>query len=570
MKNHAEHSKGNECPGASIPARSICLTSMVCFATVLLSGLLVPVYADEVALQMMRTVFFSEAHRVLTLMPQCGPDLGITVPYSLYPAAALADLIFGGLPPIAIRFVGVITAFVWSFLLIALVFLLFATDRNRMYLISGSLSILGLGVLPWTLVLARPEQWLLLLLTTVLTLTIFNSRRELTRHWIVDFFILFFFCLISSLIFFSHPKSLFFLPFLLVSAYQLFRERGIVYFLAVLAYLLIAGYQTFEFARISTSCADAPILQGYLKSQTTDIFGLLRTPIETSAELFFNLLSASGKIAGHLVYQRDYQSAWILPLSPPEVDGLLGNLNFAISYLVQTLIWLGVAFPMFSLAMAFRERRVDQRTAVTQGLWLGFVGHLAVYKAWNFYGGSFAVGIAILLIHLSARYGCALRYANFVRHYTSVGLLIVFVTSGTILLGWQTPAAFDSTKMDDVAITQQPLSVQGFGFEARRRVIREFAEICGLRGDGSRRLVVDDLTYFAFSDLREPLHLVYFYEGGFGADVKGRAVIGMLERLGSEGIIAQCTFMPSALAHATLRRDGLCCVKLPLETPVGK
>jgi hypothetical protein len=99
----------------------------------------------------------------------------------------------------------------------------------------------------------------------------------------------------------------------------------------------------------------------------------------------------------------------------------------------------------------------------------------------------------------------------------------------------------------------------------QRDIIRQFSKQCGLSGDGARRLVVDDLTYFAFDELREPLHLVYFYELAYGVDIKGEATIRMLEELGVPGIVAQCAYMPSLLLPRAHKDGNLCCVKFPLE-----
>ncbi len=132
------------------------------FFAVISAGILVPVYADEVAVRIMRSTFFSEQGRILTLMPQCGSDLGLAVPWSWFPAAIATSLLVSNLPLFGIRVAGLATAVLWIASLAIVVRILVHNRGQQLPWLSAMLTILGVGVLPLTLVLARSEQWLLL------------------------------------------------------------------------------------------------------------------------------------------------------------------------------------------------------------------------------------------------------------------------------------------------------------------------------------------------------------------------------------------------------------------------
>lgn len=530
------------------------------------AGMLVPVYADEVAVRIMRSTFFSEQGRILTLMPQCSTDLGLAVPWSWFPAAIGASLFISNLSPFGMRLAGLATAVLWLASLAILVRTLVPNRKYQLRWLSVMLAILGVGVLPLTLVLARSEQWLLLLLTAF-TLFPFVAQwisRIQVRLGLAGLFVLF--CLLVSFAFYAHPKALFFLPLLGVSAYFSFYARSRFTFFAAAAFLLWTAFQTVEITRLLVACPDGPVFAAYLASQTTKLGLLLEAPVATLTELLGNASAAPDRIIKHLGFQLAYQSAWLPPAQSSELSKPALWANVAISSVFHLVIWAAVLFPLVPAWLSIKRRDFGLLFFLSQGLWVGFVGHLAIYKAWNFYGGALVLGLAVLLILLSAVQVRWAERGGIFWHWLRAGLAFVFFGSATVLATEIVPEMYRAIGSEQVGLKGQPLSIPVFGFPDQRRKIREFAAGCSMSGDGARRLVVDDLTYFAFDNLREPLHLVYFYEGGFGMDVKGVAVIRMLERLGVEGIVAQCTFMPSMLME-WVRRDGnLCCVKFPLPT----
>lgn len=535
------------------------------FLVVISVGVLVPIYADEVAVRIMRSTFFSEQGHILTLMPQCGSDLGLAIPWSWIPAAIGASLLVSNLPPFGIRVTGLATAVLWIASLAMVVRILIQNRMHQRRWLSAMLAILGVGVLPLTLVLARSEQWLLLFLT-VFTLFPFVAQRITRIQLRVGLAgLLILFCIIVSFTFYAHPKALFFLPLLGVSAYCCFYLRSRLTFLVAVAFLLWTAFQTVETTRLLVACPDAPVFAAYMASQTTKLSMLLQTPVVTLRELLANLATAPDLISKHLLFQPAYQSAWLLPAPTADIGQLARVVNSAISSELQLVIWGGVLLPPVAFGISIKRRDFGQLFLVLAALWVGVAAHLAIYKVWNFYGGALVLGLSVLLLVLSAVQAQWTDRPCLPCRWIYVGVCLIFLASAFVLSVQVIPGLFRAIGSEQIGLENQPLSVKAFGFFEQRERIRKFADECSLNGDGARRLVVDDLTYFAFDNLREPLHLVYFYEGAFGADVKGEPTIRMLERLGVEGIVAQCTFMPAMLMKHALKEGNLCCVKFPLE-----
>ena len=271
-------------------------------------------------------------------------------------------------------------------------------------------------------------------------------------------------------------------------------------------------------------------------------------------------------VIDHSVFQAAYQSYW-LP-SVPVGDGLGGLVrlvNPLIAGCLLLVIALGLALPPMAFVFARIRGSLGDLHFLTGILWFSLVAHLAIYRTWNFYGGILVIGILIMLIALS------LGSIPWSKHWRKAGtgvlvsLCTVFLLSALVLVTSVMPRLMNGGEAHDFGVPGQPLSVPTFTYPAQRERIRSFASSCGLEGDGAKRLVVDDLTYFAFDGLREPMHLVYISESGMGPDIKGSDLIAFLNKMASPGVIAQCTFLPPAVRQYAMEDGNLCCVKLEVK-----
>ena len=533
-------------------------TVVLLFVALIVSGLLVPIYADEVSTKMTQATVFLNDGRMLTAIPQCLPELTMRIPASWYPAAAIYQLIFRDLNPLVIRVSGVIFALL--FVLVAALGLRRVVPGNLPYwpLLAGFVAVLGLGVLPFTLVLSRSEQWFLLLLTYFVFFPLLNQKAGVFfsgLHALV-------FVTCTSLLFYTHPKAAFFSPVVIVSGWIAFRGRSWLQVLTV-AFAIVCLAQSVLAAKELFNCENAPIIAAAFSKQTSSLSALVVQPVGLMLELGGNLLTFPKKVIDHSVFQVAYQSFW-LPSVPvgDALDGLGRLVNPLIAGCLLLVIALGLTLPPVAFVFARIRGSLGDLHFLTGILWFSLVAHLAIYRTWNFYGGILVIGILILLIALS------LGGIPWSKHWrkAGTGVLIslcgVFLLSALVLVTSVIPRLMNGEEARDFGVPGQPLSVPTFTYPAQREKIRRFASSCGLEGDSARRLVVDDLTYFAFDGLREPMHLVYISESGMGPDIKGGDLIAFLNRMASPGVIAQCTFLPPAVRQYALEDGNLCCANL--------
>ena len=483
------------------------------------------------------------------------------MPFAWYPAALVQAAIYSGLTPLGIRLAGIAVAFASVGVLWYLAPAIFPALNTRLRCVAAVAAILSFGVLPWTLVLARPEQWIIVLIAVFLAFPALAARAVSHQRSWNSWSMLALFMLLTSLISYSHTKALFFVPFVVVSAYCAFRRQPWLLALAV-TFSIVSAWQSFQFASAVSRCDDAPHLTELLRQQTLNPAALLTSPGEFIGDAVANVMSAPGKIVERARFKSRYQSDWLPPVPAAASHPLVRRSNIAITWALHVIYGLAVLLPPIVMVL-WRRTEPDHRArnVLFGALWLGFLAHIAIYREWNFYGGALVFVIAgLLLIH------CAALLQSVPAARRSAATLLAGVCAASLLstpvLAYQmVPRLFDLTQAADEVLSRQPLSVNAFAFGKTKQRIRGLAAACGVDGDGGRRLVVDSLTYFAFDDLRQPLHAGFIWPGGPGADIAGRTG-SFLAEIGSAGYVAQCQFLPPELGNLTFRDGNLCCVNL--------
>lgn len=532
------------------------------------AGLLVPVYGDEAAAIFMRGQFIANGWRFNSLLPQCGPGYLHSLPALLIPGALVYDVLYSAATPLGIRIIGVSTALLWVGMSVATISALIQSNATRRLTLASFAAIMGLGVLPLTLVMMRSEQILLVLLTLFLGLPLFVRRylRAYQGGWLLA--CAFAFCIAASIFFYTHPKALFFFPLVIVSGLLSFGPRSRFLAAGVGIFVLLCVWQGLQFASALTACTDAPILSALLASNTISFSGLKSAPGVFLAGLIENIQVAPVGILQHLTFADRYQSAWLAPAPDVQAWWMTSWINDGIYYAILIVFWAAVLVPPVLVLFRLVRRLFGGAFWCLLTLWVGFIGHVALYRTWNFYAGALVIPLAgLLLVRCLAvvQDGRATRWPvrwGPIPTILLAPLFLLFLGSSTVLLFVALPPTARAVQAADLGLPEQALSIPTFGYAAQKTRIRAFADRCHLQGDGARRLVVDNLTFFAFDRLREPLQSDYLYDQGFGVDLKGNALPALLKRLGSKGVIAQCTLFSESLKGRVLREGNLCCVDL--------
>lgn len=544
---------------------TLCLVVILLFLASLLLGVFVPVYTDEVATKMVLARFFAEGAKVVTLFPQCGASFIVDTPFSFYPAAIVYSFLYAGLWPLGIRIAGIAMAFVWLALTYWWVVRAIPARQYRIYMLATIAAILGFGVLPFLMVLARSEQWLITLIGFYCLLPVFSKRILRPASILPDLGLLFVFVLATSLFFYIHPKAIFFFPLVIISAYYTFGVKRKLLLGLSISFILICSVQSVLLAKATSRCDSAPKLSAMLSSQTID-FSLIKThPEKFIATAIKNTVKAPVKIVNHILFSDSYQSGWLPATNKNDLGFMVSLANGSAKTIFLVCIFCALILPFRFLWNARSISGRDERFFIIMALWVGLVGHLAIYNAWNFYSGALVLPLVIWMLVLMGADFFQLVMKKIWAKRALVIILLFSLASFCTLFFSVVPSLILTNYADQSFLIGQPLSVATFNFPSQRLRVRALANQCGIQGDGASRLIVDDLTYFAFDQLRQPLHMVYLYEGGFGADISGNKIKPFLAKMANEGIIAQCTYLPEMYKASAIRDGNYCCVKLDID-----
>lgn len=239
--------------------RTLSVLFFVSFISVLFVAFHVPIYSDEIGWKMITSRFFLDSGSAFSLYPHCIKNWPNT-PKMFFVPRLLESALFANISdPAKLR--------LWGMLLFGGLLCLFGMVAKKnispnkptpdIYL--HFISLLTIGVLPFGLVLARPEPFLFLTLLLIVFLPFLSNQSSLSEY-------LFTFCLlVSGLFFFSaHPKSLFFTTSLLVSL-LFFNCRPPFKLMGVL-FIIWGSITSFKFYKSLTTCTDNPGFQSLISS----------------------------------------------------------------------------------------------------------------------------------------------------------------------------------------------------------------------------------------------------------------------------------------------------------------
>jgi hypothetical protein len=522
---------------------------------------MIPLYSDEILFKMMQAAAFVNDGNLVNLLPQCDAGIALPLPLSWYPAALIYQLLYQGLSPLMIRASGVFIALFFVGFSAICLRLIAKNQGSSQYVATLFLAGIGVGLIPTTLVLSRPEQWLLLCLSYFILCPLLYLKSKPSHRFFLPKFLLY--CICTSLIFYAHPKSLFFIPVVLTSGLIIFRGNRI-YQVAALGLSVFCALQTFLFSKEAMICSKAPIAASFIASQTLNIAEFIHQP-KVLFNLFYIYLSAfPEKAIQYSIFRNEYFVNWLPSLPEGEVlNGLPIFINGVIYYFIYALFFAGLVMPIISLLAAIFARRVGLFHLMIAAVWVSVIGHLILYVNYNFYAVSLVIGILIILALLSAidiPWPKCRRIPGYLVYFLVFSLFILsaFVNITTLVPRLVEPL----NSWQGLQVYGQPSSVQTFHYSDQRERVRKLARSCGITGDGTKHLVVDNLTYFAFDNLHEPMHLANISEKGSGQDIKQDDFLSFLDGMRSPGIVGRCWLFPDSVRRAANEDDGICCLGL--------
>ena len=565
---------------------------LVSFAITIFSAFKLPVYVDEVQWKLTVSRYFLDGGKLIYLFPACDKGWLLSTPITWYPGRILDALLYGDASsPDKLRsygwsiFMGLI--FLWAWILYRL------SDISKFNCLLFISSFFSLGMLPYLMVLNRPEQSLLLWTSLALGVSLVFSRSKLPtismRLLITGLFILFGFLIASA-----HPKGIYFFPLL----FFVFRncEKSIFLGLVFISTLIISAYETISLWKIRTSCEESPWLTKLI-SQFTVQPELIFTNPAAFFDAGFNNLKRWHDYLDPIAFHADYQSQWFLgtPLVNqfPNFFWLIG---YGVPYLLIAILFLLPFFNRvnYSFNFLYSLLKVNKQKLIYFSLPVFIAFILIVINRWQWsvvvlaymitpmYSGKwifsrlrnlsfsiskiqFGILIAIFLI-------CFMQsLKNFYEASLLWPLLILFFIYGS-------PRLNLSVKRALIIYFLPIMLLLGIGYAITRVVItwdlpvmqfnskrvhhldsekvKLFAKNqCGI-SDGSYPLVLDDKTYSIYWDRPFPLHISYV----FGWWSTGTNPANTALKTQAEGLIITCESVSPEISRGFLKQDGLCCL----------
>lgn len=551
--------------GFAILLRFLSVLAVVLFLIVLSMTFFVPLYMDEILTKIVDARFFAEHGTLVTLTPQCGSSWVNPLPVSFYPGSIFVTLLYGRLGLVGLKVSGILLALAW-FTGTGWVACRTATRKTeKVHRFAMVAALLGCGVFPCVLVLARRESIMLLCLLAYCVLPSASRRWATARFGPHAVAIAFIFT--TSLFFFSHPKALFYLPFVLVSALATAPWRRTRSAVAIVPCVIVIAAQCVRFVAATVRCDGAPELTKMWAALTLDPGLLARDPAAFFATGLTNLVETPERAWTGLMFRAN-TTGWVpLPRSTRLPLDLL-TLNSVTSAFFAAFL-LGI--PVLLLLAARRHRTGTSRSNLALGasLALSVAANAFMLNDYAFYNSQLMLPAMALVVALV---GWTRRGSIVPRPLAPIGLVVLLTIGGAnfvAFLCYHGPVLVENATKPGAEVPGQALAIPIFGFGAEKAKIRALASRCGFNGDGSTHLVIDEMTYYAFHDLAQPINLMSISDAVnySGQALPGEKVVSLLRRMQSPGVIGRCNLFPTALHPRALSGGSYCCVgKAALET----
>ena len=510
----------------------------------LLSGLLVPVYTDEVAWRFQLSRYFQDAGIDYATGETCGANTAARPALFMLPVRMFSSTLTAIFDdPMWVRLAGVGFAILALFGVRAIVRRAAPGRSAPIEMIAWSL--LGLGVLPYLLVWSRPEQPVLLALLGAMLLALQpREHRDREARWPAILIVMLFAIALSY-----HLKALFYLPAFIVAlgltgvGAREWRTRGI----AVAAMLVLAAVAS-SYWSARFSCPDDPLIAAKIRGENASTLitsGDWQTLWNAVPQLMRNALPE--------LYIRSalpapgYMSSWLPGAGLP-----FGRL--ATWHTAGWAAWMvGIAIGVTALVLAITETaRRWPPLVLSLTLVICATGGATLQLNKNSYESAIYLPVITLAVVLALAAAPDRRWLSGL----GWGLAAISVASQLVLIGHYAPRLWEAEKQGGY-LGGQAYSLNAWHYP-RADIVAAGAK-CGI-APGAERVLIDDMTYFTFSHGRAPMHRL-----GVLSDWNGSLSDPMawMRDRGSPGAVLACDYMPLEMRSRAIATGKICCVRAP-------
>ena len=516
-----------------------------------------PIYTDEIWWKVFRSrLFLDDGYASLHGLHLCTSHASHPEPWFFLPFRLLDAWIYQDMSnPMKLRTWGIAQFLVLLVLTIWAVARILRCEGSQLaWVVLGTAGFFGLGVLPFAMVMNRPEQMTVLCLLG-LVLFVVSERRSRVASALA--------CVLGIGVLAYNIRGMYFVPWVALAVWRSFRSRRAQ--IAILTGLVAVSLVSYRFYSAHASCPELPAYDEFLASYRVTPSDLIRSPLASLGQIAENLAGATAWFS-HPEFKSRYMSDW-LPARSAEAMRWDRSLNRAIRAVYGVFFIPGLILCLLPL-LARRSSKI--RTDARYQLGLTLAACLAVsagfvnYK--NDYEMAQALPLSLLALTLvvsgwtgpAGLAGARPWLKGWIAGCVALGA--VASLSSMIHLRETFGPIAESTWRTPGAVPDQPFSTSTVRTPESSQLVRTAAARCGILPSRELdRLVVDDWTISEFWMGTRPQYVFFLTTAGF-REFDPTDFFETYRRSGAPGLITQCHFLPPQAQRRAIQTDGLCCL----------
>jgi len=518
-----------------------------------------PVYTDEIVWKLLQGRYFYDGGRAGVAFATCGVR-SVALPWLLTPFRMFDSLIYENISgPAMVRAIGIAQAGAAGLLI------WYGLHRALHRVCSGRLllclvlAVLTLGIMPFLLILNRPEQVMLIGMVLFAIPPLLMPASPPRAIW-ADMGLGALLALFCGYFFSAHPRAVFALPLVLVCIHHIFTRRWVAVLVGVLV-SIFCGVALLDWAG-RTKCAD-PLI-AYALALDSSLDAILQGEF-TRFLLYFTwrFLRDPAKFLYFSVLRMDQISTENM-IPPGTTVWALAASVLAEAVLAGLMLAGGVAFWLLA-RRAWRRWRVTTAEVALACVW-AFYGWAVLARATKASYEAALIEPVMAIAALGSLWVARRRLvrlfgARGVRRAGALGFAVligVSVFSQTVLIGTYLPAARGAWAVGGYPVGQK-FSVSTADYAVLRQKILATARRCGIEPvNTTRHPVLDELTVFAMQPVYLPIIATYIDEQGWGKGI--RDYRAFLAGVGSDGMVVGCQWVPEQLRGDAIQDGAFCCL----------
>lgn len=519
------------------------ITSLVTLLTISLF----PLFSDEIQIRMWLSRLPYGFPTRVTGVARCFTAFSQIIPTSFYPAAAVNWLLHGLIEsPTYLRFTGILILFFWISLLAVYSCLRMNHPnslkiKNILFSSTVILSLLFIGMNPIFISINRSEQ---LYYPAFVFLLIICFNADQIKYLKYRILILILVLFLISIIFYGHPKSLFFLPFFFTAIFQVSKSNKLFksIFISssiILIYLSIDSFFSWSGA---FKCPEIPEYQKFLSSFSFNPLSIFYDPLQFFETSYLSIRRFNEYLE-HFEFKKDY--VW---------NFLPSTKNFNSSYIfINLFIKFFLVIIYFYTLINILIRLIKIKSTRNYNLLLfSLLLSVSVWAVFNLtkniYDASFFFTITCIVLIFFIIQNDLFSFKN------SLSRIVIFLIFIITLLS---QILFISNNLLPFikGFTGPGIRIGLYEFQDIHNSIRRASDACDISPTNGKFIVIDDLTYGYFRKSYGPVSFTYNRVGTTKTPLQD-----LFRTVESDGMILDCNNMPERFRKNSTRSNNICCL----------